>query len=154
MEQIYFTAKYSSNIGYKGTPIYIEREQSLNYVPFNNSVDFSIMLGSSYIGLDVSSIDGFVSHLSGLTPRHLWIPFELSLPRALPGKLYVCGNTLTPPGGAISYSGNWKTYFCASQNYMCIRDINENNKCSHVEFAGGLIAGISNCRLSELWIVF
>ncbi len=154
MTEISFCAEYSEEPGHCGAPVYLEDEQSLNYVPFDKRVDFSILLGELYVGLDMSGSTGLVSQLSGFLPKGIWKKRSLTPPDAPNGRLYVF---LDPPavrgcGTRYQEERDWPVYFCAANNCLCIGDSKKRPRSQCVQFCEGITAQLDGTRLVSLWV--
>ncbi len=154
MKEISFRAEYSEKPGHCGTPVHLEDEQSLNYKPFDKRVDFSILLGGLYVGLDLSGTTGLVSQLSGLLPKGIWKERKLTPPDAPNGRLYAY---LDPPavrgcGTRYQEGKNWPVYFCATSRCLCIGDPARKPRAQYVQFCEGITAQLDGPRLVSLWV--
>lgn len=152
MNAITFYSMYSGMPTSSGVPIYLEDEQSLSYVPFDQTADYTIMLGSSYIGLDVNSQTGLVSHISGFLPQHKWIKRTLHLPKAPIGKLYAQLRTPMIKGGGMRYKGEWPIYYCPPSRCLCIGNPTPTIGLQSVQFCNGTIAELDNSQIVSLWV--
>lgn len=152
MNEVAFFTQYPEVSGDCGFPIYLEDEQSLSYVPFDHTADFTIMLGSSYIGLDVNSQTGLVSQISGFVPKHTWSNHELYLPMAQKGKLYAQLATPMIKGGGIRYGGEWPVKFCSMSKCLCIGNPMHGDQNERIQFCNGVIAELDNSKIISLWI--
>ncbi len=154
MKEISFRAEYSEKPGHCGAPVYLADEQSLNYEPFDKNVDFSILLGGLYVGLDLSGSTGLVSQLSGFLPKGIWKERDLTPPDAPNGRLYACLDQPAVRGGGTRYQEgkDWPVYFCAASRCLCIGDPARRPRSQYVQFCEGITAQLDGPRLVSLWV--
>lgn len=152
MNSITFSAEYSEVLRSCGTPIYLDDEQSLSYAPFDSTADFSIMLGTSYVGLDVDSQTGLVSQISGFAPKREWIERALRLPLAPKGNLYAHLGIPAVKGAGARYEGKWPIYFCSTNGCLCIGSPAPKIRVQRVQFCNGIIAELKNSKIVSLWV--
>ena len=138
------------NCNLEGTLLYLEKEQSLYYEPWEKS-DFSIMLGAAYTGLDVQSSTGKVVQISGLNPKKTWIEKTLCFPNACEGTLVFKKETPLLRGTAVDYAMGLHTFYDRERSCICIGNVVTDDQYKRVEFCKGVVAVLDKKRLLAIW---
>lgn len=134
-----------------GDLIYSCSEQSFHYEPWMDN-DFSIIIGSNYLGLDVSTAHNQVLQISGLSSKKLWKKSKLDFPSSFIGDLFFKGLETVSSGTGMSYGMEWETFF-DGKGQVCIGDIKTTKTDTCVEFANGCVAVIDlNEQLKSIWL--
>jgi len=135
---------------FNGELLYIERDYSLLYRPHDKNANISIMIGG-YTSLDTICETGLITHISGLNPKHIWIPTIAQMPRGVLGNLLVHFDNPPLKGTGIDYNRGWKTFHNLNNNCICVGDCVtvEGDDC--VEFANGIVAVLRKNQLVSLW---
>ena len=139
-----FSVKYKE-IEYEGMLIYDLKESTFYYEPWND-VDFSIILGSSYIGLDLNLYENKILQMSGYSSKRNWIKKRLTIPDGSTGELYISKldkNWFS--GSGVIYDISTNIYFDINTGWICIGNLFEEVSYKNVvEFAKDSIAVINN----------
>ena len=135
-----------------GKPIYIMADQSFIFEPWLDP-DYSIMLGSAYISVDIQTSTGKLQHISGFNPIDTWLAKELFRPVSFNGNVIVKSDLFLSGGGEY-YADNWRTFYDKVTGWVCIGnpDISNDDLVKNVEFAKDTIASIRNQKLLALWV--
>jgi hypothetical protein len=100
-----FFSFYSKDMNFKGELLYIRNENSLCYKPFNTNKGVGIKAGG-YTELDIIHETSEVIHLSGFSPKNVWIKEDMTIPRAKRGCLWVHFDSPPMKGVCIEFASN------------------------------------------------
>lgn len=148
--KIYFYKKTDSFL--KAKVFYNEQELSFITEP-NYIVDFTIMTGAAYLGLDINSSNKLVLSISGCCPKYNWIQTNLQMQEQIEdGNLIIKTNTKLIPGTGMELDEKLPVYYCEENNWVCIGDKNMNNYDTNIKFMENAIISLKNNELKALWI--
>ncbi len=133
-----------------GTLFYVINEQSLIYLPWQEN-NFSLILGKTYCGLDISSRTGEIVQIAGLNPMQFWIQRSLSYPTSCCGHLYIRHTSDLLSGTGANYGSNWKTFYDSHKNCICMGNDVDVAGCTCIEFCKGLVAALKKHTLVSIW---
>ncbi len=141
------------NKKFNKVPIYNLVEKSFIYEPFEDS-DFSLMLGASYVGLDINIKTMLAVQVSGYSPKSTWKLTSSSPPNADSGSLVLFSSEILFSGTGIDYYEFNKNVFYNKRNgWICIGDTSwDNSNACCVAFENNTIAVVKNKKLVALWI--
>lgn len=140
------------HVNFFGESQYLNNEQSFFCDPWND-VDFSIILGNSYCGLDLKLDTLKAMQISGVNPKYNWIHQDLSAPKAPIGELLVQGDpSIFEIGMGVHYADDWKTYYSPHSGWVCIGNTVFGDDCNAVTFANNTIAVVKNTMLWAIWV--
>lgn len=133
----------------EGELLYLLKEQSLCYSPFDSNVGFSIMCGY-YTSLDMVCETCRITQISGYNPKEKWILTKLDIPSSEPGELFAILD-FEPQKGTGCYYSYCSTYFDMQKSYICIGSpvILSSDVC--IEFAHNLIAVLRDKELISIF---
>lgn len=134
-----------------GTPIYRKSEQSFDFEPWGNS-DFSLMLGSSCIGLEINLNNKRLLYLSGLSPIKTWKKDKVVLPNFKKGALFIENSEDYAPGTGIETNNQFTAFYDKKTGWICFHSerLPEYDNC--IMFANNTIAALSNNVIVSIWI--
>lgn len=135
-----------------GKPTYICEEESFYFDPYIQS-DFTLMLGCSYLGLNISTESKCIINLSGLCPKHLWQPQKLSPPEDIvKGSAVVEGNEVLISGTGKDLLEQSFVFYDQESNWCCIKTIDDVRPDLNIEFATNCILSLSKGNFIALWV--
>lgn len=134
---------------FSGFHTYSIKEASFFHEPWGNS-DFSILLGGTYLSLDIDLKRKKALHVSGFSDKKDWIKTSIPAPEAEKGSLYIETTAKLVPGCGTNYDENWKIY--NNKEWICIGDPIFNRAYKHIEFANDTIAVIDDGKLVSVWL--
>lgn len=145
-----FYTKYCDFNKY-GFPIYQKSEHSFDFEPWPDS-DFSLMLGTSYMSLEVNLTNGRVLHLSGFNSTNTWKKNKLNIPDFKIGSLFVEKSEHFLPGMGIEIDFELITVYDKQSGWIRIGSDYKSDTCQYIMFANNTIAAIDNMKIVTIWI--
>lgn len=115
--------------------------------------DYTIIIGSEYVGLDVDLDRKQIVQVSGFSPKKIWVKSSLSLPVGKEGSIFIQTKNDPVSGTGTNYGETWLTYFDEKQNLICIgnQTMASNDIC--IEFSKNCFAVIDlNNQLKSIWL--
>jgi len=145
-------SRVSEKYAYEGKLIYHHGEESFCYEPFLGT-GFSLMLGCSYLELDISVNTMEIINVSGLCPKRLWISRTLLLPlNIVPGSVKFYSEEELVSGTGKYLSEYMPIYFDESSNWCCISNDPDAIPDQNIEFLKDCIISLSEGEFIALWL--
>ena len=136
----------------KGNLVYSLPEQSFYYEPWLDN-NFTVILGNSYLGIDIDLTNNHAVQVSGFSPIALWKKQRLVLPKCIVGTIRVETDSTFVSGTGVSYGEDWPSYYDNIQEVVCLGDTSCFSTDVCVNFAGGCFAVInSSHQLKSVWL--
>lgn len=115
--------------------------------------DYTIIIGTEYVGLDVDLNHKQIVQVSGLSPQNIWVRSTLSLPVSKEGSIFIQEKNDPVSGTGINYGDTWLTYFDEKQNLICIGNPTTASDDICIEFSKNCYAVIDlNNQLKSIWL--
>ena len=134
-----------------GIPIYRKSEQAFDFEPYYNS-DFSLMLGESYVGLEINLNNGKALCLSGVSPTKAWKKDKIVLPDYKKGTLFVEGLENCYQGMGIETHNQFTAFYDKEGGWIYfVSDIKSENP-NYIMFANNTIIALDNEAIASIWI--
>ncbi|MBE6742814.1 hypothetical protein [Faecalispora jeddahensis] len=135
---------------FTGNLLYDKKENSFIYEPFE-TIDFSIMIGGAYVGLDISLKTMKVLAVSGYSPMDTWVKSLLTIPNKIDKfELYVHADKQWHQGEGTSYA-EWQAYYDPDSKWVCIGNKEIRNSL-FVEFANNCFAVINQNQVYSIYL--
>lgn len=134
-----------------GKQIYRKSEQSFDFEPDINS-DFSLMLGTSYVGIETDLSTGRLLYLSGFSPMKSWEKSKLILPDFVDGTIYIEELKDCYAGMGISIGSDFRALYDEDIGLICFL-CGENivyNNC--VRISPDVVIAINENNIVAIWI--
>jgi len=140
----------SDKLIYDGILTYFENEFS--YEPIRGS-DYTIMLGCSYLGLDISINTNRIINITGYCSKHTWIPKAL----VLPDDIVVGAVRFNSDEELLRGLGEYlfeeiPIYYDKTTNWCCITKNLDVKSDENIEFARNCILSLSKGKFVALWL--
>jgi len=146
-----FIFEYTENYNIGG-PIYILEEESFNFKPYVES-DFTLMLGCSYLGLNISTKTKALVNISGLCPKRIWKCEKLNVPQnVVKGNVILVTDEILMSGTGKDLLTNTVILYDSENNWFCIKPNYDIQSDLKIQFADNCILCLSKGRFAELWI--
>jgi len=132
-------------------PKYDIEEQSFFFDPSLES-DFTLMLGCSYLGLNIFLKSRMLVSFSGYCPKHLWHEEILQPPqRVVSGMVVIeCNDTLISGAGIYLFEQT-NLFYDKNSNWCCVKALNNIQADVNIEFAPNCVISLSGGNFVALW---
>lgn len=134
-----------------GIPIYRKSEQAFDFEPYYNS-DFSLMLGASYVGLEINLNNSKVLCLSGVSPTKVWKKDKIILPNYKKGTLFVEGLENCFHGMGKETHNQFTAFYDKKSGWIYFASDIKSEELNCIMFAKDTIIALDDETIVSIWI--
>lgn len=148
--EIYF---YKDGEDFLKTKIIYDKNEMGFLTEKNYAVDFTIMTGAVYLGLDICLNNSKLLKVSGCCPDYNWKRKKLRLPERIEnGLIDIKTDINLIPGTGIDLEEELDIYYCSEDKLICVGDNNVKHYDTNIKFMENAIISLKNNEFKALWI--